>query len=559
MSAAKSAQPQTGKVDELTDIEAYLAAHERKELLRFVVVGSVDDGKSTLIGRLLYDTDSVFDDQLAQVKSASKMAGTEIDFSLFTDGLLSEREQGITIDVAYRYFTTAKRKFIIADTPGHVQYTRNMVTGASTADVAVILIDARLGVLQQSRRHAFIASLLGIRHLVVAVNKMDLVGFDPAVFDRLRDEVASFTRALSFERVIFLPISAVGGDNIVHKSDRTPWYEGPTLLEVLETVEIVRDVTAMPLRFPVQTVLRPSVNYRGYAGRVEAGRVRKGDEIVVLPSRKSTRVVGIDTAEGEIAEAFAPQSVALRLADEIDIGRGDMLVHPASLPRAAERFDAMLVWLSERPLSTAKTYFVKHTTHWVRAEVESIAHVVDLETLGETSAAAMGLNDIGRVTVRAFRPLFFDAYAAVRKTGAFVVVDALTNETVGAGMILAGESSAPTAAARDPLSSRIPPRERQERLGQTGIVLPVVAASRSQALATAFAAERMLFDRGALVTVVEDPAIAQACAAAGLVVLCVRTGAEGPPGGAAGTAVDEAEAEHSGATLVEDYEKRLGR
>jgi bifunctional enzyme CysN/CysC/sulfate adenylyltransferase subunit 1 len=557
MCAAKSATP---GVDELDDIEAYLAAHERKELLRFVVVGSVDDGKSTLIGRLLYDTDSVFDDQVAQVKSASKMAGTEIDFSLFTDGLLSEREQGITIDVAYRYFTTQKRKFIIADTPGHVQYTRNMVTGASTADVAVILIDARLGVLQQSRRHAFIASLLGIRHLVVAVNKMDLVAFDAAVFDRLREDVAAFTRSLSFERVIFLPISAVGGDNIVRKSERTPWYDGPTLLEVLETVEVARDVTAMPLRFPVQTVLRPNLNYRGYAGRVDAGRVRKGDDILVLPSKKTTRVVGIDTYEGEIGEAFAPQSVSIRLADEIDIGRGDMLVHATALPRVASRFDAMLVWLSERPLSTAKTYFIKHTTHWVRAEIESIAHVVDLETLGETSAASLGLNDIARVTMRTFRPLFLDAYAAVRKTGAFVVVDALTNETVGAGMILAGESSAQTATARDPLASRIAPRERQERLGQTGAVVPVEAPSRAQALATAFAAERMLFDRGALVAVVEDPGLAEACAAAGLVVLCVRTGAATrAPNAGAGSGVDEAEAERSGAALVEEYEKRLRR
>jgi bifunctional enzyme CysN/CysC/sulfate adenylyltransferase subunit 1 len=531
---------------ELDDIEAFLVAHEKKELLRFVVVGSVDDGKSTLIGRLLYDTDSVFEDQVTQVRSASKMAGTEIDFSLFTDGLLSEREQGITIDVAYRYFTTRKRKFIIADTPGHVQYTRNMATGASTADVAIILIDARLGVLQQSRRHAYIASLLGIRHLVVAVNKMDLVDFDRDVFDRIKEQVAAFTRSLSFERVIFLPISAVGGDNVVRRSDRTPWYDGTTLLDVLETVEIVRDVTAVPFRFPVQTVLRPNLDYRGYAGRVEAGRVRQGDTVLVLPSKRTTRVVGIDTYEGELGEAFAPQSVSLRLADEIDIGRGDMLVHPGSAPREATRFDAMMVWLSERPLDTAKTYFVKHTTQWVRAEVESIAHVVDLDSLGETPATAMALNDIGRVTMRAFRPLFFDPYAAIRKTGSFIVVDALTNETVGAGMILGGEASPLRAVPRDPLKSRIAPSERKERLGQNGAVLPVDASSREQALATAYAAERLLFDRGVLVAVVADAATAERCAEAGLVALWVRATAAGTP--------NVVEAERSGAALVEAYE-----
>jgi bifunctional enzyme CysN/CysC/sulfate adenylyltransferase subunit 1 len=545
----------TASGPEIDDIEAYLAAHEKKELLRFVVVGSVDDGKSTLIGRLLYDTGSVFDDHVAQVKTASKMAGTEIDFALFTDGLLSEREQGITIDVAYRYFTTAKRKFIIADTPGHVQYTRNMATGASTADVAIILIDARLGVLQQSRRHAFIASLLGIRHLIVAVNKMDLVSFDAAVFGRIRDDVTAFARSLSFERVIFLPISAVGGDNIVRRSERTPWYDGPTLLEVLETVEIARDVTSVPLRFPVQTVLRPSLDYRGYAGRIEAGRVRKGDTVMVLPSRRTSRVVGIDTYEGEIAEAFAPQSVAIRLADEIDISRGNMLVPTGSPPREATRFVAMLVWLSERSLDTAKTYFVKHTTRWVRAEVESISYVVDLETLGEAPAAALELNDIGRVTIRSFRPLFFDPYTAVRKTGAFIVVDSLTNETVGAGMILGTEAAASRAEPRDPLKSRIGAHERQERLGQTGAVVPVDGSSRRQALATAYAAERLLFDRGLVVAVVEDAAIAERCAEAGLVTLWVRTAAAGDDG----VEADVAEAERAATAIVDSFEQRQQR
>ena len=536
------------------DIDRFLSAHEQKEMLRFVVVGSVDDGKSTLIGRLLYDTDQVFDDQIDNVKRASKMAGTEIDFSLFTDGLLSEREQGITIDVAYRYFSTKRRKFIIADTPGHVQYTRNMATGASTADVAIILIDARLGVLQQSRRHAYIASLLGIRHLVVAVNKMDLVDFDAGVFTRLQAELTAITRGLSFEKVHFVPISAVGGDNIVHRSARTPWHDGPTLLELLETVDIAKDEGAAPLRFAVQTVLRPSLDYRGYAGRVDAGCVRKGDLVMVLPSRRTTRVVGIDTYEGEIDEAFAPLSVALRLADEIDIGRGDMLVAPSAPPRVARRFDAMLVWLSERPLDTAKSYFIKHTTQWVRAHVESIAHAIDPETLGEVSrdgTSALALNEIARVTVRTFRPLFFDAYGACRKTGAFIVVDALTNETVGAGMIVGDAVALDAGATRDAsdasdaLRSRVSARDREARLGHAGRVVEVDARSREQALATAFAAERLLFDRGVLATVVEDgePRAAEQFAAAGLVALWVRTVAAG--------AVDLAAAERDATELVD--------
>ena len=370
------------------DILGYLEQHQQKELLRFVSVGSVDDGKSTLIGRLLHDTHGIYEDQLSAVKRASGRAGMEIDFSLFTDGLKAEREQGITIDVAYRYFSTAKRKFIIADTPGHVQYTRNMATGASTANVAIILIDARLGVLQQSRRHAYIASLLGIPHLFVGINKMDLVSYSQDVFNRIREEFAAFLAPLGFKGVRFIPMSALKGDNVVHRSDSMPWYDGNTLLEHLESVPIASDRNHDDFRYPVQYVLRPDLNYRGFSGAIASGVVKKGDQVMVLPSRRTSTVVAIDTFDGEKEQAFAPMSVTLRLADEIDISRGDMLVHPDNLPHVAQRFETMLVWLSERALDRQKSYLLKHTTQMVRANVEHVAYTTDLETLKQTPADA---------------------------------------------------------------------------------------------------------------------------------------------------------------------------
>jgi sulfate adenylyltransferase large subunit len=327
------------------DFQGYLKQHEQKELLRFVAVGSVDDGKSTLIGRLLHDTSAVPEDQVRAARRASRMEDAELDFSLFTDGLQAEREQGITIDVAYRYFSTAKRKFIIADTPGHVQYTRNMVTGASTADVGIILIDARLGVLQQSRRHAYLASLLGIPHLVVCVNKMDLRDYDYGVFAAIREELATYARKLAFKDVTFVPISALKGDNVVARSAKTPWYDGPTLLELLESLPIARDRDLGALRFPVQTVLRPNRDYRAFAGEVASGVVRVGDEVELLPSRRRTRVTAIDVWEGSLESAFAGQSIALRVADEIDTSRGDMITTPSAPPTVTDRFDAHLVWL----------------------------------------------------------------------------------------------------------------------------------------------------------------------------------------------------------------------
>src|SRR5688572_27968735 len=354
------------------DVEEHLRNHQEKELLRLVVVGSVDDGKSTLIGRLLHDTHGVYDDQLLAVKRASSQAGMEIDFSLFTDGLKAEREQGITIDVAYRYCSTEKRKFIIADTPGHIQYTRNMATGASTANVALILIDARLGVLTQSRRHAYIASLLGIPHLLVCINKMDLVGFSREVYDRITSEFRAFASQLDFKDVSFVPVSALRGDNIVEKSAQAPWYSGPSVLGFLETVPISADRNLENFRYPVQYVLRPHLNYRGFAGEIASGTVKRGDPIMVLPSRRRTRVASIDTFEGSLESASAPLSVTLTLADEVDVSRGDMLVHPDDVPTVDRCFEATLVRMHERPLDLLKSYLLKHTTMLQRVEVEQL-------------------------------------------------------------------------------------------------------------------------------------------------------------------------------------------
>lgn len=488
------------------DIEGYLAKHQGKELLRFVTVGSVDDGKSTLIGRLLHDTHGIYEDQLSAVKRASAKRATEIDFSLFTDGLKAEREQGITIDVAYRYFSTENRKFIIADTPGHVQYTRNMATGASTADVALILIDARLGVLPQSRRHAFIASLLGIPHLLVCVNKMDLVDFDATVYDSIQSAFRTFAEPLGFTSVIFVPVSATGGDNVVHGSGRTPWYDGPTVLRFLETVPIATDRDHQSLRFPVQYVLRPNLDYRAFAGEIASGVVRPGDPILVLPSRRQSRVASVDTFEGPLSSAHAPQSVALRLTDEIDISRGDMLVHPADPPTMRRRFDAMLVWMSERSLDRRKSYLLKHTTRYVRAEVESICYSVDLESLAELPAKRLDLNDIARVTMACHQPLYFDAYRSNRRTGAFVLVDSLTNNTVAAGMILEEPPVETANTERDQQEQRtqVSPEERRDRLGQRGATVWLTGRPGAGKSELAYALERRLFDQGRI-AYVTDP------------------------------------------------------
>jgi bifunctional enzyme CysN/CysC len=467
------------------DIGAYLASYQQKELLRFVAVGSVDDGKSTLIGRLLHDTGMVYEDQLAAVKRATQMEGEEIDFSLFTDGLKAEREQGITIDVAYRYFATERRKFIIADTPGHVQYTRNMVTGASTADVAIILVDARLGVLQQTKRHAYIAALLGIPHFTICVNKMDLVGYDRGVYDRIRAQLSEFTKDLGFQSVTFIPISALKGSNVVSKSEHTPWYEGNTVLEHLETVPVGLTYEQTHFRLPVQTVIRPNLDYRGFAGQIAGGVLRQGDEVMVLPSGKRSRVKSIDTFDAHLDEAFAPQSVCVRLEHEIDCSRGDMLVHPSDLPMVERHVDAHLVWMSETPLDPQKTYLLKHTTQSVRVQIDHVRWKKDLDTLAEVSAASLELNEIGRVAMSTHRALFFDPYTENRQTGAFIVVDSLTNDTVAAGMIIGptdGAEKQDLDAALKELragsgltpKTQVSPRERFERMGQKGAVVWLV-------------------------------------------------------------------------------------
>ena len=417
------------------DIEGYLEKYQNKQLCRFVAIGSVDDGKSTLIGRLLFDTGMVFVDQLEALEKGKRLDDGTIDLSLLTDGLVAEREQGITIDVAYRYFATDKRKFIIADTPGHVQYTRNMVTGASTANVALILIDARKGVLEQSRRHAFVASLLGIPHLAVCVNKMDLVDFSQEKFDAIAEDFRANAESLGlqFKDISCFPVSAKDGDNCVDKSERTPWYEGPSVLDYLEEVEVAEDRDNEHFRLPVQFVIRPNLDYRGFAGEIASGSVKKGDEVVSLPSGKRSKVASIDIFGGELEEAFTPQSVTLRLEDEIDCSRGDMLVHADDLPHVRRTFDAHLVWMDERPLDRDKSYLIKHTSQYVRAEFKDIEFKVDMATLeNDTTADTLKLNDIGKVSVACHRAIYFDPYRQNRATGAFIVVDSLTNHTVGA-------------------------------------------------------------------------------------------------------------------------------
>ena len=490
------------------DILGYLEQHQQKELLRFVSVGSVDDGKSTLIGRLLHDTHGIYEDQLSAVKRASTRAGMDIDFSLFTDGLKAEREQGITIDVAYRYFATAKRKFILADTPGHEQYTRNMATGASTADVAILLVDARNGVRVQTRRHARIASLLGIPHLFVGINKMDLESYSQAIFAKIRAEFSEFCGKLGFKGVYFIPISALKGDNVVHRSASMPWYDGNTLLEHLESVPIASDWNHTDFRYPVQYVLRPDLNYRGFSGAIASGVVRKGDPILVLPSRRTSTVVAIDTFEGEKTEAFAPMSVTLRLADEVDISRGDMLVHPDNVPRTGQRFETMLVWLSERALDRQKSYLLKHTTQLVRAEIEHVSYTTDLETLKQTPATRLELNDIGRVTLSCHRPIYFDDYKKNKGTGAFILIDSLTNNTVAAGMILEADPEQPEVEDNGPNSmdrprTQVSPDERSERLGQKGATVWLTGLPASGKTAIAYALERRLFDSKRLAVVID--------------------------------------------------------
>ena len=432
---------------DILDIEKYLKEHENKDMLRFLTCGSVDDGKSTLIGRMLYDSKMIFDDQLSAAESESKKYGTtgeKIDMALLVDGLQSEREQGITIDVAYRFFATENRKFIIADTPGHEQYTRNMVTGASTADVAIILIDARKGILTQTRRHSFIVSLLGIEHVVVAINKMDLVGFSEEVYKEIKTAYSELAAELELKNTYYVPLSALDGDNVVDKSTKTPWYEGKPLLSLLDTMDISQEVKAEDFRFPVQYVNRPNLDFRGFCGTIAAGSVKVGDDITVLPSGKSTKVKSIinggdvteNNREATSNEAYAPMAITITTEDEVDISRGDMIVHTNALPRVSNSLKVMLVWMDEKPMDTSRTYDIKRATSVVSGTFEHINYRVDVNTYERTQVDTLALNDIASCKMLLTRPIAADPYKENKETGSFIVVDRITNNTVGAGMIV---------------------------------------------------------------------------------------------------------------------------
>jgi bifunctional enzyme CysN/CysC len=475
------------------------------DLLRFTTAGSVDDGKSTLIGRLLHDADALYEDHIEALKKAAGGRGDEIDFSFITDGLKAEREQGITIDVAYRYFATAKRRFIIADTPGHEQYTRNMATGASTADLAVILIDARLGVLTQSKRHGFISSLLGVPRLVVAVNKMDLVGYNQDVFERIKDEYTDFATRLGFRDLTFIPVSALRGDNVVHKSRRMPWFEGIPLLTHLENVYVGGDRNLIDFRFSVQRVVRPDQTFRGYSGQIAAGVVRPGDEIVVLPSGQRSRITRIVTYDGDLAYAFAPLCVTLCIADDMDVSRGDMIAHPKNLPRVERSVEAMVVWMSDQPLAVGKTYLVKHGSAVVKGSCAEIQYRVDPNTLRRDEGPQLGLNDIGRARFSFFKPLFVDEYQRSRQTGSFIVIDPLTNVTVGAAMVIAraGADQVSRQGAQETVSrdiawqrSKVTPDDRARLLRQQAATIWLTGLSGSGKSAIAMELEQRLIEAG---------------------------------------------------------------
>jgi bifunctional enzyme CysN/CysC len=498
------------------DILAYLEQHERKELLRFITCGSVDDGKSTLIGRLLYDSKMLYEDQLAQLETESKVHGTTgggFDPALVTDGLKAEREQGITIDVAYRYFSTAKRKFIIADTPGHEQYTRNMATGASTADLAIILIDARHGVLTQTKRHSFIVSLLGIRHVVVAINKMDLVDYSQARFDEICGHYRDFVSRLDLPDLHFIPMAALHGENVVDPSSNMPWYRGSTLMNFLETVYIGSDRNLEDFRMPVQIVNRPNLDFRGFCGTLASGIIRRGDQIMVLPAKRTSKVKRIVTYDGDIEEAFCPQSITLVLEDEVDCSRGDMIVRPGNVPKISNAFDATIVWMSTDALVPGKTYLFKHTTQMVSGQIDSLRYRVDVNTLHRSPAPELQLNEIGRCSVTLSKPIFFDAYRRNRSTGSFIIIDRISNTTVGAGMISDRDSAKePTAAweksesglGSDSASwSEVSAAERSARFGQKAATVLFTGLTGTGKTTIARAVERRLFDQGRAVAVLD--------------------------------------------------------
>ncbi len=500
------------------DIHSFLDQDQNKDLLRLLTAGSVDDGKSTLIGRLLFDSKKLYEDQLSTLKRDSKKeghAGGEIDYALLLDGLKAEREQGITIDVAYRYFSTAKRKFIIADTPGHEQYTRNMVTGASTANLAIILVDARKGIITQTKRHTFLVSLLGIKHVVLAVNKMDLMDYSQEVFDNICNDYKSFITQLDVQDVHCIPISALNGDNVVEQSKKMPWYHGKSMMEFLETIHISSDRNLDDLRYPVQFVLRPSLDYRGFSARIASGTIKKGDEIMVMPSRKTSKVKSITNCNKEVDLAFPPQAVTVTLEDEIDISRGDMIVHPFNLPRVERHFEAMLVWMNEKKMDVSTQFYIKHNSHTTKAKINNIRYRVDVNTLDKSEIDSFSLNEIGRVGITTVKPLYFDPYKKNRNTGAFVLINPVTNNTVAVGMIIDKLSSKElniniTDTDRDKIirsESLISKIDYEKRYNQKGTTIWVTGLHGSGKNELAYILEKQLFDMNANIVLLDGKSI----------------------------------------------------
>lgn len=500
------------------DIKAFLDQDQKKDLLRLLTAGSVDDGKSTLIGRLMFDSKMLYEDQLSALERDSKRighAGEDIDYALLLDGLKAEREQGITIDVAYRYFSTAKRKFIIADTPGHEQYTRNMVTGASTANLAIILIDARYGVITQTKRHTFLVSLLGIKHVVVAINKMDLKDFSQDIFNSIKSDYESFVAQLDIPDITYIPISALKGDNVVEKSEKMPWYRGSSLLEFLENIRIVSDRNFTDLRYPVQFVLRPDIKFRGFSAAVASGIISKGDEILVLPSLKTSKVKSIVTYDKELDYAFPPQSVTVTLEDEIDISRGDMLVHPDNQPRMERQFEAMLVWMDVTPMNLTTQFYIKHTTNTTKARIDQVKYKVDVNSLEKQQIEHLKLNEIGRVVITTSKPLFFDPYKKNRQTGSFILIDPITHNTCAVGMIIdrldsKSLSSRITDVDKEKIAlgkSLIQRDEYQNKYNQKGETIWISGLHGSGKNELAFSLEKRLFEKGAIAVMIDGSSV----------------------------------------------------
>lgn len=504
--------------DNKLNIREFLDQDQKKDLLRLLTAGSVDDGKSTLIGRLMFDSKMLYEDQLAALERDSKRvghAGEDIDYALLLDGLKAEREQGITIDVAYRYFSTAKRKFIIADTPGHEQYTRNMITGGSTANLAIILIDARFGVITQTKRHTFLVSLLGIKHVVVAINKMDLVEFSEAIYSKIKTDYKTFVTQLDIPDVNFIPISALKGDNVVEASERMPWYHGTSMLEFLETVHISSDRNFTDMRYPVQYVLRPDIGFRGFSAAVASGIISKGDEIMVLPSLKRSKVKSIVTYDKELDYAFPPQSITVTLEDEIDVSRGDMLVHPDNQPRMERQFEAMLVWMDEKEMNLSTQFYIKHASNSAKAHIDEVKYKVDVNSLEKLHIEKFNLNEIGRVVITTTKPLFFDPYKKNRQTGSFILIDPVSHNTCAVGMIIDRLSSKNlpsriTDVDKENIAlgkSLIQTGERQNKLNQRGETIWITGLHGSGKNELAFSLEKKLFENGATAILLDGSSV----------------------------------------------------